>query len=515
MTLEELVPILQMTIGPVILISGIGVLLLTMTNLFAIFRWEAGKVHSIVPALLCAVLGLLPVNAQPPVSSPSTAENTEIEIPTAPVVVDGKTLFSLRGVSAYPAEKRAQQIASRIVAVASNRGLLKESLRLLETADATQILAGNQTIMAVVDADALLDGVDRQVLAQIFVSRIGEAIDAFRRDREPAFLIRQTLYALAATLVLLLGLFCLRRIRSAFEARYRDRIGAVRIQSFDIIRAEQLWRALTGLANVVSAVVLLTAAYLYLYYVLLLFPWTRGLANDLFSMFTKPLQTMGWGLLQIVPNLVFVAILILVARYVLVLVRLFFAAVESGTITLRGFDPVWSKPTERLVRVVLIILALVVAYPYIPGSNSQAFKGMSVFIGVLVSLGSASLISNVIAGYTMTYRRTFKAGDRVRIGDHTGFVEQSRLMATFLRTPKNELVVVPNSKIINEEVVNYSALALREGLILHTTVSIGYNVPWRQVEAMLLEAASRSPGLLRTPQALCAPKGARGLRRHL
>jgi small-conductance mechanosensitive channel len=455
------------------------------------------NVRSILPALLWAMLGLLPLSAQPSIASPSMTETTESEILTAPVLVDGKTLFSIRGVSAYPPETRARQIAARIVAVASNPASPERSLRLLDTADGTQILAGNQLIMMVVDADALLEGVDRQVLAQIFMSRIQEAIDAFRRDREPAFLIRQTLHALAATVVLLLGILLMRRVRSALEARYRDRIRAVRIQSLDIIRAEQLWHALSGTTKLVSAVVLVTASYLYLDYVLFLFPWTRGLANNLYTILTRPLETMGRGLLEIVPNVVFLVILILVARYVLVLIRLFFAAIESGAITLRGFEPVWSKPTERLVRVAVIILALVVAYPYIPGSNSQAFKGVSVFIGLLVSLGSASLIGNIIAGYTMTYRRTFRTGDRVKIGEHTGFVEESRLLATFLRTFKNELVVVPNSKIINEEVVNYSTLAQREGLILHTTVSVGYDVPWRQVEAMLLEAASRTSGLLR------------------
>jgi small-conductance mechanosensitive channel len=209
---------------------------------------------------------------------------------------------------------------------------------------------------------------------------------------------------------------------------------------------------------------------------------------------------MGWGLVQLFPNLIFLAILFVVTRYVLMLIRLFFGAVESRMVQLGDFDPVWSKPTYRLVRIAVIILAVVVAYPYIPGSDSEAFKGVSLFVGVLISLGSTSLIGNIIAGYTMTYRRTFKIGDRVRIGDHIGYVQQSRLMATYLRTPKNEMVVVPNSKIINEEVVNYSTLARGRGLILHTTVNVGYDAPWRQVEAMLLEAAARTNGILRKPK---------------
>jgi small-conductance mechanosensitive channel len=143
---------------------------------------------------------------------------------------------------------------------------------------------------------------------------------------------------------------------------------------------------------------------------------------------------------------------------------------------------------------------LIIAYPYIPGSGSEAFKGISIFVGVVFSLGSSSVIGNMIAGYTMTYRRVFKLGDRVLINDHLGDVEQVRMLVTYLRTPKNEIVAIPNSEILNGEVVNYSALAKTEGLILHTTVGIGYETPWRQVEAMLLEAAARSPDAVQEPR---------------
>jgi small-conductance mechanosensitive channel len=266
------------------------------------------------------------------------------------------------------------------------------------------------------------------------------------------------------------------------------------------VRAEQIWGLLKGLANLVWTAAFLSAVYVYLEYVLSLFPWTRKLANDLFTMVVDPLRTMGWGLVGIVPNLVFLAVVILITRYALALIYLFFSAVENETIKLRDFDPAWAKPTYRLVRAAAIAFALVVAYPYIPGSESEAFKGVSLFIGVLISLGSTSLIGNIVAGYTLTYRRTFKKGDRVKIGEHIGDVEQSRLMATYLRTPKNELIVVPNSKIINEEVMNYSTLAHERGLILHTMVGVGYEAPWRQVEAMLLEAATRTPGVFREPK---------------
>ena len=143
---------------------------------------------------------------------------------------------------------------------------------------------------------------------------------------------------------------------------------------------------------------------------------------------------------------------------------------------------------------------MIVAYPYIPGSQSEAFNGVSLFIGIVFSLGSSTAISNIIAGYMMTYRRAFKVGDRVKIGDSVGEVIQMRLQVTHLRTYKNEEIVIPNSQILGGEVMNYSSLAQERGLLLHTEVGIGYETSWRRVEGMLLEAAGRTAGLVAEPK---------------
>ncbi len=152
-----------------------------------------------------------------------------------------------------------------------------------------------------------------------------------------------------------------------------------------------------------------------------------------------------------------------------------------------------------MIRLLIIAFALVVAYPYIPGSESEAFKGVSIFLGVIFSLGSSSFIANIIAGYTMTYRRAFKVGDRIQVNDISGDVVEMRLLVTHLRTVKNEEIVVPNSLILNSHVINYSTLVQSRGLILHTTVGIGSETSWRQVEAMLRLAAEHTPGLLKEP----------------
>jgi small-conductance mechanosensitive channel len=140
------------------------------------------------------------------------------------------------------------------------------------------------------------------------------------------------------------------------------------------------------------------------------------------------------------------------------------------------------------------------AYPHIPGSGSEAFKGLTVLLGLMISLGSTSIIGNIIAGYSLTYRSPFKIGDRIKINDTVGDVSEIRVLTTRLRTPKNEEVVIPNTSVLNGEVTNYSKLAREQGLILHTTVGIGYETPWRQVEAMLKLAAARTAGFLEQPE---------------
>lgn len=455
--------------------------------------------------ILCTATGLSlasPVGQEQSPDSP--AEENQPAVQTAPVIVDGHTLFLVRGLSAYPAEKRAQDIANRIRAVAADHAYSPQSLRLEDAPVGTRILAGTQLIMTVSDSDARMEGVHRQMVAQAYLSRIGEAIIEFRHDRSPRTLAQRSMFATVATLGLLIFLWVGQRIfrkgRSALEKRYRERIHGLHIQSFNILRAEHMWRLLTGALSIVWAVIVLITVYADLHYALVLFPWTRGFGNSLFTLVVTPVAAMGASLLNAIPELIFLAILMVFTKYALKLIRLFFIGIETGALTFSGFDPGWAQPTSRLVRVAVVAFALVVAYPYIPGSGSQAFKGITLFIGLIFSLGSTSFIGNIISGYSMAYRRLFKQGDRIKIGDYVGDVEEIKLMSTYLRTPKNELVAVPNSMIVNSEVVNYSTLARKEGLVLHTTVGIGYETSWRQVEAMLLQAAARTSGLLREPK---------------
>jgi small-conductance mechanosensitive channel len=357
--------------------------------------------------------------------------------------------------------------------------------------------------MTVVNADASIEGVARSVLVTVYRARIEQAVASYRSERTRQALLRSSGYALGAVAALAVALaalgFAFRRLQALLARRYKARVRDLHIQSFRFLQAEQLWSGLQALLRLVYWLLMLSAVFVCLEFVLGLFPWTRAFGLRLGAIVLEPLAVMGRGLTAALPGVVFLAILFVITRYILKIIRLFFDAIARGAVKLATFEADWAWPTYRLIRLLVIALAVVVGYPYIPGSSSDAFKGVSLFLGVIFSLGSTSIMANILAGYTMTYRRAFRVGDRVKIGDHVGDIADVRLMVTRLRTPKNEEVVIPNSVILNGEVVNYSQAARDQGVILYTTVGIGYETPWRQVEAMLLEAAQRTPGLLKTP----------------
>lgn len=461
-------------------------------------------------ALSCVLLFAGMAGAAAPAPDASGIETTATP-EQAQVTLDGMTLFHVRGVASYPAEKRARAIAERIRAVAADRSVPLDALRIVEAEDRSNILAGERGIMSVVALDAESEGVPRDAMAQFFSKQIASAITAYRSDRRPDVLLTNTLYAIGATLVLVVLLFALRRAHrwlNAAATRYLgSRIETLERKSGQMVHTDQLWHALRGSLMVLRILLTLGLLYAYLYAVLGLYPWTRPAAQGLFDLVMEPLRIMGSGVIKEIPSLAFLAVLAVVTYYGLQLVRLFFAGIEKGRIIFPGLDSELAEPTHRIVRLLIVVFALVVAFPYIPGSGSDAFKGISLFLGLVFSLGSTSFIGNLIAGYAMIYRRAFRIGDRIKVGEHVGTVMDRRLMVTRLLSPKNEEIVIPNSEMLNSNIVNFSTLAKTQGTILHTTVGIGYETPWRQVEAMLCMAAQRTPGLLATPEPFVLQKG--------
>lgn len=452
--------------------------------------------------LLLLVCSLQAV-AQQQVKTNNSQFEVEAESNMAPVEVDGVVLFHVRGVPSFPADVRARAIADRIRAVAADQSVTPQDIQAMETGLGTGIFAGSQRLMVVSDADVTIPALSRNALADLVVTKIRGAVTDYRQSRTRQALLSGVSRTAVATLILIVALALVfvfaKRLHRFLDGRYRKRIHAVGIQSFKVVRAEQIWTAVQRVLNGAKFLAVTAAILIYLHYALSKFPWTRPTAQRLGGYLISPLQKMGNGLLAQIPSIIFLIILFLITRFLLRLIHKFFRALETGDVKLSGFDAEWSESTYKLIRLAIVVLALVVAYPYIPGGNSEAFKGITIFIGLVFSLGSSSAIANLIAGYTMTYRRAFRVGDRIKIGNMMGDVIEMRLQVTHLKTIKNEEVIIPNSNILNNEVINYSSLARERGLILHTTVGIGYETPWRQVEAMLLEAADRTPGFHKDP----------------
>ena len=433
-------------------------------------------------------------------------EETAAEFPshtTAAVQIDGRVMVRVRGFAGYTAAERARSIQERVIELASDRDVPTNTLYLAETSRGSEIRAGSVVLLTITDADAALEEMGRGLLAETTLDVLKRTVDAWREQRSPRLLLRHAGYAIAATIVLAVLVWLLlqgfRRLRALTRLQAGARVRSVRFGAFEVIRAEHLRGAAQAAVKLLFWFALLWIAYLYLEFVLPLFPWTRPISERLLALVIDPLTTLGLSFIGALPNLAFLVVLVLVVRYLLKLGRMFFLAIENRSLQFEDFDPEWAIPTYKMLRIFIVAFSVVVAYPYIPGSDSAAFKGVSVLLGVIFSLGSSSVIGNIIAGYTMTYRRAFRNGDRIRVGDVTGEVVDSRVLVTTLRTTKNELVVVPNSEILSKSVVNYSTLARERGLLLHTTVGIGYETPWRQVEAMLLMAAERTEGLRREP----------------
>ena len=459
-----------------------------------------------LPACLAGFAACTALAADVPGTTPFDAAVREAasELEVAVVKLDGRALFRVAGLaSTVPAAQRADRVASRIAALADDPESDASALRIERVGAAPAIFHGSTMIFAVTEPDAALTGLDADTVALAYSKRIGEAVAQYRAEREPVSLrngaLRVAAAVAAAALVVALLLWALRAVDRALDRRYRDRIHAVGIQSFEILRAERIRGAISGTISFLRAALVAVGAFVVLEYGLLQFPWTRQAALELLSAILAPLRATGAGLLAQIPNVAFLAVLVVVVRFLLKLLRLFFEAVGKGRVAWRDFEPEWAEPTYKLLRLVIVGFALIVAYPYIPGSGSDAFKGISIFVGVVFSLASTTAISNLIAGYALIYRRAFKAGDRIRVGETMGVVVRSRLQVTHLRTVKNEEVIVPNSALLNGTIVNYSTLAAGEGLVVSVNAGIGYETPWRQVEAMLLLAAERTEGVLREP----------------
>jgi small-conductance mechanosensitive channel len=254
------------------------------------------------------------------------------------------------------------------------------------------------------------------------------------------------------------------------------------------------------LMKIVRYLIIFLSLYLSISLAFSVFPATRGIANILFGYVLMPVKSMFYSVVKFIPNLITIVVIVLIFRYLIRGLRYLAEEIDKGRLTLKGFYPDWAHPTFSIVKTLLYAFMFVVIFPYLPGSDSDVFKGVSIFIGVVFSLGSSSVINNVMSGLVLTYMRPFKVGDRIKIGEIVGNVIEKTPFVTRIRTPKNEEVTIPNSSIMSAQTFNYSESARTCGLILHTELTLGYDIPWRQIHELLLNAAKRTPDVLKNPK---------------
>ncbi len=424
--------------------------------------------------------------------------------PPAAVTLGDQTLFTIKTpVGSYSAETRAAGTSARLKQVMKDPTHDPGEVHTIDRLGATEIVSGDLVLTTITDADAAANSTSRAILAESEIREIREAIIKVRGEYSPRSIAFDALYASLVTIALIVILAIFRRIFPALYAlidRWRGtRIHTIKVQALEVVSEDRLVELLLHLARALRFTLTALLLYFYIPLVFSFFPWTRSYGRTLIAYILSPIRA-GWlAFVGYLPRLLVVFVIIFFAFVTLRLARILFRELERGTITWPGFYPEWAMPTQKIVQLLIIAFAVVVAFPYLPGSDSPAFKGVSIFLGVLFSLGSSSAVANVVAGVLLTYTRSFHVGDIVKISDTLGQVIEKSLLATQIRTIKNVIVTIPNALVLGSEVINYSLSSDTKPLILHVTVSIGYDAPWRQIHALLIAAATRTTNILPDP----------------
>lgn len=312
------------------------------------------------------------------------------------------------------------------------------------------------------------------------------------------------LLLLAVTTLILVRI--IRWINQLFEMMVKEvdswrksRIRSLTLQNLELLTADRLTDGLVVVTRYLRVVVLILIGLVYFSVIFSFFPQTRGIVSGILESLFSAIS-LGWlAFVNYLPSLFNLILIIVLTRYLLIFLHFLAREVGKGNITLAGFYPEWAEPTFQLVRILLIVFALVISFPFLPGSASPAFQGISIFIGALFSLGSTSVVANIVSGIVLTYTRAFKIGDRVRIADTEGDVLERSLLVTRIRTIKNVDITIPNGMVLSSHIVNYSSSAKEHGLVLNTTVTLGYDIPWQKVHETLIMAAKDTEDILESP----------------
>ena len=425
-----------------------------------------------------------------------------------PVMLDNQELFTIRqGIGSFSAQERAKSITARIEKIADDDALSPEDLTIkIDPEDKNpSIILGDTVIATITSKDAKLHAVSQEVLAERALAKIKAAIVRYRQERQPDNLLKDAALTVSATLSTVLIfwviIFISSRVFPQIQRLITSLVPGVVFQNFEIISSQTIGIFSLRVLQFIRTLIILTILYFYLTFVLRLFPWTRKFGDGFLQYFFSALEVFSQEIAKYLPNIFIILLIIFITYYLLRAIKPFFTALERENLVIHGFYPDWAKPTYNLLSLLIIALAIVIAFPYLPGFNSPAFQGVSVFLGVLFSLGSTSAIANVVGGIILIYTRSFQLGDKISIGDVIGDVIEKGLLVTRIRTPANRIITIPNSSLLNTNVINFSVSQreFEQPLILQTTVTLGYDLPWRKVHETLKEAALATKFIVSEP----------------
>jgi small-conductance mechanosensitive channel len=402
----------------------------------------------------------------------------------------------------YSPEQRAEAAEVRIAKAIKKSGSPRVDSRIVD--GNAELRVHGQTVFFILPKDVNeLEGETLDTVVQQTEQRLSRVVTELEELHNHQSLIKSLAYGLSATLGLAVFIWLLARNRRWVEGRLikltSDKADQIKSHSLRLFGLQNLVSLLRGCTTLIFWAATLVATYLWLELLLRLFPMTRPFGEQLQEKFLVTAGKLGQNALHALPNLGIVLLVFLLARFASTASRRFFQTITRGNIKSRFFDTTTAPIAQRLATILIWLTAIIVAFPYIPGSQTPAFRGISVLAGLMISLGSGNLIAQLVGGLTMIYNRTCRPGDFVRIGEHEGTITTVGFFSSRLVTGRNEEIVLPNSQISGGTLINYSRLNETAGVQVPVTVTIGYNTPWRQVHAMLLEAARRTPGLKAEP----------------
>ena len=425
--------------------------------------------------------------------------------PGAPLIIDGDTLLVIyaRKGGMRP-EARVSATKSKVMEVGKRLTMFVDSIYVFDSEVSSDVMVGEDVILSVTDLDALWMGMERMELAETYRAAISKKV----KELHETYGLQQKLQSVGwvvliiAVQVLLIWLivWLFRRWKFSITRKLLRRIKSVSIKDYPLLDTHRLGISIIFVLNLARLLLILEVVLVGVTFMFSFFPETKAYTYKVLSFIWNPLSDILQAVVAYLPDLFKIVVIIICFHYLMKAIHYFADEIANGRLKINGFYADWALPTYTILRVLLYSFMFVMIWPLLPNSDSEIFQGVSVFIGLVVSLGSTSVVGNVMAGLVMTYMRPFRLGDYIRYGDTEGEVVEKSMLVTRIRTRKNEIVTIPNSNMMSSQTSNYTQSAQQYGVIVHTKITIGYDEPWQKIERLLLEAADKTDGIKKHPK---------------